>query len=206
MVLSQHILHSKLASQFTTTIHWPCYDANLIKLRYLICSPDTPRHISQCEQVRLLLYCPCPCCHSGLWYYVVFLSGSKYMQIYICKYMQIYICKYMQIYICKYMQYMQIFNRLFISVLPFQIQLSREEGCDPTNQFKSATCLCLFQVKTWIFNVICRGFFYVQLFEVKGGRSFCWYSWNCWPSLFKLSFHNSITRPLLVLFIVHIKL
>jgi hypothetical protein len=27
-------------------------------------------------------------------------------------------------------------------------------------------------------------------FEVRGGGSFCWYCCNCWPSLFKLSFHN----------------
>jgi hypothetical protein len=25
-----------------------------------------------------------------------------------------------------------------------------------------------------------------------GDCSFCWYWWNCWPSLFKLSFHNTI--------------
>jgi len=27
--------------------------------------------------------------------------------------------------------------------------------------------------------------------EVRGDCSFYWYWWNCWPSLFKLSFHNS---------------
>ena len=35
-------------------------------------------------------------------------------------------------------------------------------------------------------------FFYVQWFEVRGNRSFCWFWWNCWPSLFKLSFHSNV--------------
>jgi hypothetical protein len=30
----------------------------------------------------------------------------------------------------------------------------------------------------------------VQLVRVRGDCSFCWYWWNCWPSLFKLSLHN----------------
>jgi len=30
----------------------------------------------------------------------------------------------------------------------------------------------------------------IQCFEVRGHCSFCWYWWNCWPSLFKLSIHN----------------
>jgi hypothetical protein len=33
-------------------------------------------------------------------------------------------------------------------------------------------------------------FFYDQWFEMRGDCSFCWYRWNCWPSLFKLSFNN----------------
>jgi hypothetical protein len=28
---------------------------------------------------------------------------------------------------------------------------------------------------------------------VRGDCSFCWYWWNCWPWLFKISFHNSGT-------------
>ena len=34
-------------------------------------------------------------------------------------------------------------------------------------------------------------FLCVQWFEVRGDCSFCWYWLNCWPSLFKLSFHNT---------------
>ena len=48
------------------------------------------------------------------------------------------------------------FYRLFIYVLPFEVQLSRGEGYDPDNRFNSATFLCLFQVSTLIANVACR--------------------------------------------------
>jgi hypothetical protein len=30
-----------------------------------------------------------------------------------------------------------------------------------------------------------------QWVKLRGGCCFCWYWWNCWPSLFKLSFHQS---------------
>jgi hypothetical protein len=49
-------------------------------------------------------------------------------------------------------------------------------------------CACLSQTKTWISNVKCHGLIYVQWFEVRDDCSFCWYWWNCWPSLFKLFF------------------
>ena len=52
--------------------------------------------------------------------------------------------------------------------------------------------MCLSQPRTWISNIICRGRSYVQWFDVRGNCSFYWYWWNCWPSLFKLSFHNNI--------------
>jgi hypothetical protein len=35
--------------------------------------------------------------------------------------------------------------------------------------------------------------FCVQWVKVKGDCSLCWYWWNCWPSLFKLTFHNTNT-------------
>ena len=54
------------------------------------------------------------------------------------------------------------------------------------NLFNTATFLCLCQDRTWISNVICCGLFYVLKVIVH----FCWYWWNCWPSLFKLSFHS----------------
>ena len=49
----------------------------------------------------------------------------------------------------------------------------------------------LSQVKTWISNVICRGLFYDQWIELRGGCPFCCYWWNYWLSLFKHSLHKS---------------
>jgi len=47
--------------------------------------------------------------------------------------------------------------------------------------------------RNWISKVTCRGLlFYVQWFEVWGNCYFCWYWWNCWPSLFKLFFHDKL--------------
>jgi len=70
------------------------------------------------------------------------------------------------------------------------IHVLEKGGEDPINWFNPATFLCLYQTRTWISNVICRGLCYVQWFEVRGYCLFCWYWWNCWPSLVKLSFHN----------------
>ena len=41
--------------------------------------------------------------------------------------------------------------------------------------------------------------FCVQSVKVRGDCSLCWYWWNCWPSLFKLTFHN--TNRTLIFFI-----
>jgi hypothetical protein len=49
--------------------------------------------------------------------------------------------------------------------------------------------LCLSKGRTRFYNVICRVLlFCVQWMKMRGDCSFCWYWWNCWPSLFKLSF------------------
>ena len=45
------------------------------------------------------------------------------------------------------------------------------------------------QARTWITTVRCC-LFCVQWVKMKGDCSFCWYWWNCWPSLLSLSFHN----------------
>ena len=37
--------------------------------------------------------------------------------------------------------------------------------------------------RSWISNVTFRGLCYVQWVMVKDDSSFCWYWWNCWPSL-----------------------
>ena len=43
---------------------------------------------------------------------------------------------------------------VYICILPLEIQLSRREDWDPSHRFKPATCVCLYQARTWISNVI----------------------------------------------------
>ena len=76
-------------------------------------------------------------------------------------------------------------------MFPLKIQLSRGKGGCPINRFNHATCLCLFQARNWISNVICRGLFWVQWIKLRwevivrfvdiGGIE---------PS--KVSFHNNV--------------
>ena len=55
----------------------------------------------------------------------------------------------------------------------------------------AATCLCLSQALTWICIVIYHGLLYVQLVEGRCDCLFCWYWWDCLPSLLKRFFpHN----------------
>jgi hypothetical protein len=61
---------------------------------------------------------------------------------------------------------------------------SRGECWVPINLFNTATCLRLSEASAWMSKVICRGPFNVQWVMVRGDRSFCWYWWDCWPSLF----------------------
>jgi hypothetical protein len=84
----------------------------------------------------------------------------------------------------------KMFYCLFISVLSLEIQLSRRGGLGSINRFSSATFVCMSQAKTWVSNTIYRGLF---VCSVVGGMMWlfiCWYWWNCWPSLIKLSFHS----------------
>ena len=65
-----------------------------------------------------------------------------------------------------------------LSVLPLEIQLSREEGWDPINRLEPTTFLCLFKDRTHIciaYVVSLR----VLWFEVRGSNSFCRSRWNC---------------------------
>ena len=52
----------------------------------------------------------------------------------------------------------------------------------------AATCLCLSQALTWICIVIYHGLLYVQLVEGRCDCLFCWYWWDCLPSLLKRFF------------------
>jgi hypothetical protein len=69
----------------------------------------------------------------------------------------------------------------------------QERGGGEGGPINPATFLSLLQARTWISNTIFHGLCYVQWFQVRVDCSFCWYLWNCWSSLFKLSFHNIIT-------------
>ena len=60
------------------------------------------------------------------------------------------------------------------------------EGWNTIYWLNAATFLYLSPDRMWISNIICH----VQWFEFRGDCLFCWYWWNCWPSLFKLSFHD----------------
>jgi hypothetical protein len=87
------------------------------------------------------------------WLSLVFLSGSEYVMVY--------------------------FYCLFISVLPFEIQLSR--GIDHINGFTPPTFLFLSQARIKNFTGMSWVFFCGQEF---------WYWLNCWPSLFNLVDHQ----------------
>ena len=66
----------------------------------------------------------------------------------------------------------------------------QEGGLGPINRFSSATFVCMSQAKTWVSNTIYHG---LIVCSVVGGMMWlfiCWYWWNCWPSLIKLSFHS----------------
>jgi len=52
------------------------------------------------------------------------------------------------------------------------------------SRFNPATLSCLFRLITWITICKCRGLLSTRWFNVRGGFSFCWYWWKCWPSLF----------------------
>ena len=41
-------------------------------------------------------------------------------------------------------------------------------------------------------DFLCHMYFCVHWVKLRGDCSFCWYLWNCWLLLFKISFHNYI--------------
>jgi hypothetical protein len=82
---------------------------NIDGLMWFLCRINTI--LMQCFKYPLILFlhCPCLCCHSFLWYHVVFLSGSESLQ--------------------------GVFlNQLFIYVSQLEIQLSRGSSRDPINR------------------------------------------------------------------------
>jgi len=105
---------------------------------------------------------------------------------------------YIKIYICDSMWCFWVeVNCTFVIICLYlychwRSSYQEEEGWEPINQFNPATFACLSLVRTWISNIIhvCLGLFYLQCVEIRDDCSFCWCWWNCWPSLFKLSFHK----------------
>ena len=53
------------------------------------------------------------------------------------------------------------------------------------------TSFFLFQARYCISSTICCILFCVPWLKVRDG---CWYWWNCWPSLFKLSLHHLLVN------------
>ena len=84
------------------------------------------------------MYSSCLCCHSFLWQYVVFLSGSRSVQL-----------------SCR------------LLILPLEIQLSREVGWDHINQFNPASLVYLSQARIWIYDVICCGLVCVHWVQLR---------------------------------------
>ena len=83
-----------------------------------------------------------------------------------------------------------------LSVLPLEIKLSRKDrfGFPLTCLTSQHLCTCPRPCPGFPtpYDII---FVYVKWIEIRGHCLFC-YWWNCWPSLFKLSFHNSLwSRP-----------
>ena len=83
------------------------------------------------------------------------------------------------------------FYRLFICIA-VEGSVVEKGGWDPISQFHPAyLCACLRPgtgIPPWYIVVV---FIYVRWVQVRGESSFCWYWWNCWPSMFKLSYHNT---------------
>jgi hypothetical protein len=76
---------------------------------------------------------------------------------------------------------------------------ARGESWNLINRFNPATCLCMFQMRTSGFQChMC----WVVCLRTRVIVPFRWYWWNCWPSVFELSFHNDQRLIRLIWFIV----
>ena len=109
----------KFGSKGAIKRYYLIQNINIDGLMWFLCRINTI--LMQCFKYPLILFlhCPCLCCHSFLWYHVVFLSGSESLQ--------------------------GVFlNQLFIYVSQLEIQLSRGSSRDPINRCNTATYLFLF--------------------------------------------------------------
>jgi hypothetical protein len=116
------------------------------------------------------MYHSCLCCHSFLWYYVVFLSGSESVQVF--------------------------FNRLFTYMYLHwrSIYQERRVGTPLTGLVchifvpVSSQDLDFQHHMSWSFLCSVR---------MRGDCSFCWYWWNWWPSMFLFIIHHLNTHILI---------
>ena len=67
------------------------------------------------------------------------------------------------------------------------MSFARAEGLNPINPLNPATFVEPVPIRTWISIVICHFIFCGHWAKMRGDSLFCWYWWNCFPSLFKLS-------------------
>jgi len=96
--------------------------------------------------------------------------------------------------------FMILFGRIKwkrICVVFHRVYKSRREAWNPTKQYNLITFFSRSKPEPGFptsYVVVCFMFKWV---EVRGHCSFCWYWWNCWPSLFNLSFHNTLDEMIL---------
>ena len=123
----------------------------------------------------------------------------------------------------------QVFIVCVLSYLSLEIQTSKGDVWHPINRFKpsvSSDALTFIYVSvssdalTFIYVSVSSDaltFIYVSCLEwcpnlylysvMRGVCSLCWYWWNCWSSLFELSFHNNISccQNILICTFCHVK-
>jgi hypothetical protein len=84
---------------------------------------------------------------------------------------------------------------LNLCLIKFSVPVSFETYCFLKQQimilFSGTMKWNMFQIH--LKEMVSRVIWYLlhQWVKVRGGCCFCWYWWNCWPSLFKLLFHQS---------------
>ena len=115
------------------------------------------------SQFTTSIHCPCLCCHSFLWEYVVFLSGSKFVHG---------------------------FHRLFMHVLPWRSNYQVRRVGIPLTGLTLPQCCAWPKAGPGFPTSYVLISFVVSEFEMRGGCSFRLYCWNCWPLLFKLSLYE----------------
>ena len=124
------------------------------------------------SQFTTSIHCPCLCCHSFLWEYVIFLSGIKSVQG---------------------------FYRLCMHVLPWRSSYQEGRVGIPLRGLTLPQWCAWPKAGPGFPTSYVLVSFVVSEFEMRGDCSFRLYCWNCWPSLFKLSLDERWLFVLLIL-------